>query len=108
MSIEFSLSSKKKKYFLLIKVSSINRVLRNLGSKSLDSMTNHETYYSVDNKLRVLHSQQWPSSSSSFYVHHPGTQPSSNTYSTSGDSNSEYKHQTNDGNHGHHHDLGGK
>jgi hypothetical protein len=92
----------------LIKVSSINRVLRNLGSKSLDSMTNHETYYSVDNKLRVLHSQQWPSSSSSFYVHHPGTQPSSNTYSTSGDSNSEYKHQTNDGNHGHHHDLGGK
>ncbi|CAF0966078.1 unnamed protein product [Adineta steineri] len=87
-------------------VSSINRVLRNLGSKSLDSMTNHETYYSVDSKLRALHSQPWPSSSSSFYVHHPGTQPSSATYSTSGDSNSEYKHQANDANHGHHQDLG--
>jgi len=71
-------------------------------------MTNHETYYSVDSKLRALHSQPWPSSSSSFYVHHPGTQPSSATYSTSGDSNSEYKHQTNDANHGHHQDLGGK
>ncbi len=70
-------------------------------------MTSHETYYSVDSKLRALHSQPWPTSSS-FYVHHPGTQPSSTTYSTSGDSNSEYKHQTNDGNHGHHHDLGGK
>lgn len=69
-------------------------------------MTNHETYYSVDSKLRVLHSQPW-ASSSSFYVHHQGTQPSSATYSTSGDSNSEYKHQTNDVNHGHHHDLGG-
>ncbi|CAM2715513.1 unnamed protein product [Rotaria socialis] len=85
-------------------VSSINRVLRNLGSKSLDSMTNHETYYSVDNKLRVLHSQPWSSSSpSSFYAH----QPSSSIYSNSGDSNSEYKHQTTDINHGGpHHDLG--
>jgi hypothetical protein len=70
-------------------------------------MTNHETYYSVDSKLRVLHTQPWPSSSS-FYVHHPSTQPLSTTYSTSGDSNSEYKHQTNDANHGHHQDLGGK
>ncbi|CAF1597755.1 unnamed protein product [Adineta ricciae] len=88
-------------------VSSINRVLRNLGSKSLDSMTNHETYYSVDSKLRALHSQPWPSSSSApFYVHHPGAQPSSGTYSTSGDSNSEYKHQASDANHGHHQDLG--
>ncbi|CAF3547586.1 unnamed protein product [Adineta steineri] len=84
-------------------VSSINRVLRSLGSKSLDSMSNHETYYSVDNKLRVLHSQPWPSSSSSsFYVH----QPSSSVYSNSGDSNSEYKHQTTDVNHGPHQDLG--
>ncbi|CAF1213278.1 unnamed protein product [Rotaria sp. Silwood1] len=87
-------------------VSSINRVLRNLGSKSLESMTNHETYYSVDSKLRVLQSQPWPSSSSSFYVHHSGTQPPSTAYSTSGDSNSEYKHQTHDANHGHHQDLG--
>ncbi|CAF1118259.1 unnamed protein product [Rotaria sordida] len=79
-------------------VSSINRVLRNLGSKSLESMTNHETYYSVDNKLRVLHSQPW---SSSFYTH----QPSSSIYSHSGDSNSEYKHQTTDTNRGAHHDL---
>ncbi|CAF3634313.1 unnamed protein product [Rotaria sp. Silwood1] len=81
-------------------VSSINRVLRNLGSKSLESMINHETYYSVDNKLRVLHSQPW-SSSSSCYVH----QTTSSIYSNSGDSNSEYKHQTNDINHGTHHDL---
>jgi hypothetical protein len=66
-------------------------------------MTNHETYYSVDNKLRVLHSQPW-SSSGSFYV----PQPSSSVYSNSGDSNSEYKHQTNDANHGPHQDLGGK
>jgi len=66
-------------------------------------MTNHETYYSVDNKLRVLHTQPW-SSSSSFYVH----QPSSSVYSHSGDSNSEYKHQTTDANHGPHQDLGGK
>ncbi|CAF1102063.1 unnamed protein product [Rotaria sordida] len=86
-------------------VSSINRVLRNLGSKSLDSMTNHETYY-VGDKLRVLQSQPWPSSSSSFYVHHSGAQPPSTAYSTSGDSNSEYKHQTHDANHGHHQDLG--
>lgn len=86
-------------------VSSINRVLRNLGSKSLDSMSSHETYYSVDNKLRVLHGQPWPSSSS-FYVHHQGTQPPSTAYSTSGDSNSEYKHQANEMNHGHHQDLG--
>jgi hypothetical protein len=64
-------------------------------------MTNHETYYSVDNKLRVLHSQPW--SSSSFYVH----QPTSSVYSNSGDSNSEYKHQTTDTNHGPHQDLGG-
>lgn len=71
-------------------------------------MTSHETYYSVDSKLRALHGQPWPSSSSSFYMHHPGTQPSSATYSTSGDSNSEYKHPNNDGNHGHHGDLGGK
>jgi hypothetical protein len=70
-------------------------------------MTTHETYYSVDNKLRVLHNQSWPSSSS-FYAHHSAAQPSSATYSTSGDSNSEYKHQTNDANHTHHHDLGGK
>ena len=70
-------------------------------------MNGHETYYSVDSKLRVLHTQPWPSSSSSFYVHHPGTQPPSAAYSTSGDSNSEYKHQTNDTNHGHHQDLGG-
>lgn len=74
-------------------VSSINRVLRNLGSKSIDSMTNHhDTYYSVDNKLHVLHGQSWPSSS--FYGH----QPSSSVYSNSGDSNSEYKHQTNETN----------
>jgi len=66
-------------------------------------MTNHETYYSVDNKLRVLHSQPW-STSSSFYVH----QPSSSVYSNSGDSNSEYKHQTTNANHGPHQDLGGK
>lgn len=72
-------------------------------------MTNHETYYSVDNKLRVLQTQPWPSSStsSSFYVHHSGAQPPSTAYSTSGDSNSEYKHQPHDGNHGHHQDLGG-
>jgi hypothetical protein len=69
-------------------------------------MTNHETYYSVESKLRTLHGQPW-ASSSSFYVHHPGTQQSSATYSNSGDSNSEYKHQTNDVNHGHHQDLGG-
>ncbi|CAF5209304.1 unnamed protein product, partial [Rotaria magnacalcarata] len=77
-----------------------------LGSKSLDSMTSHDTYYSVDSKLRVLQSQPWPSSSSSssFYVHHPGAQPPSTAYSTSGDSNSEYKHH--DANHGHHQDLG--
>lgn len=85
-------------------MSSINRVLRNLGSKSLESMANHDAYYSVDNKLRVLHGQQWPSSSSSFYVH----QPTSSLYSNSGDSNSEYKHQTTDANRGPHHDLGGK
>ncbi|UJR15217.1 hypothetical protein I4U23_002176 [Adineta vaga] len=81
-------------------VSSINRVLRNLGSKSLDTMTNHETYYSVDNKLRVLHGQPWPSSSS-FYGH----PPTSSVYSNSGDSNSEYKHQTIDVNHVPHQDL---
>jgi hypothetical protein len=67
-------------------------------------MTNHETYYSVDNKLRVLHGQPWAASSSSFYVH----QPSSSVYSNSGDSNSEYKHQTTDANHRPHQDLGGK
>jgi len=87
-------------------VSSINRVLRNLGSKSLDSLQSHETYYSVDSKLRVLHGQSWPSSSSSFYPHHPGMQPSTGTYSTSGDSNSEYKHSSNEINHGHQQDLG--
>ena len=65
-------------------------------------MTNHETYYSVDNKLRVLHGQSWPTSS--FYVH----QPSSSVYSNSGDSNSEYKHQTTDTNHDPHQDLGGR
>jgi hypothetical protein len=64
-------------------------------------MTNHETYYSVDNKLRVLHTQPW---SSSFYVH----QPSSSVYSNSGDSNSEYKHQTTEVNREPHQDLGGK
>jgi hypothetical protein len=70
-------------------------------------MTNHETYYSVDSKLRALHGQPW-ATSSSFYVHHPGAQqPSSSVYSTSGDSNSEYKHQTTDANHGPHQDLGG-
>lgn len=67
-------------------------------------MTNHEAYYSVDNKLRVLHGQPWTSSPSSFYNH----QPTSSIYSNSGDSNSEYKHQTIDINHGHHHDSGGK
>lgn len=67
-------------------------------------MTNHETYYSVDNKLRALHGQPWSASSSSFYAH----QPSSSVYSNSGDSNSEYKHQTIDANHGQHPDLGGK
>lgn len=90
-------------FFVKKQVSSINRVLRNLGSKSLDSMSSHhDTYCSVDNKLRVLHGQSWPSSSapSSFYVHQPG----SSVYSNSGDSNSEYKHQTNETNQ----ELGGK
>ena len=83
--------------------------MRNLGSKSLDPITNNETYYSVDNKLRLLHGQHWPmpsssSSSTSFYVH----QPMSSIYSNGGDSNSEYKHQTMDLNHGAHQELGGK
>ena len=71
-------------------------------------MTNHETYYSVDSKLRILQSQPWPSSSSSFYVHNTGTHPPSTTYSASGDSNSEYKHTTHEVNLRHHPDLGGK
>lgn len=66
-------------------------------------MTNHEQYYSVDNKLRALHGQPWSSSSS--YAH----QPSSSVYSNSGDSNSEYKHQTTiDVNHSPPQDLAGK
>lgn len=75
-------------------VSSINRVLRNLGSKSVEALINQEAYYSMDSKLRALHGQPWSSSSSSFYVPHPGAQPSSSVYSHSGDSNSEYKHST--------------
>ncbi|CAF0810642.1 unnamed protein product [Didymodactylos carnosus] len=82
-------------------VSSINRVLRNLGSKSIDPM-NHETYYSVDSKLHVLHSQPW--GSSSFYVH-PGSASTQHllhqSYSNSSDSN-DYKH-----NDRHSQDLGG-
>ena len=69
-------------------------------------MTNHENYYSVDNKLRVLHPQPWPTSASSFYAQHQP--PSSSVYSHSGDSESEYKHQPTDVNHGPHQDLGGK
>ena len=65
-------------------------------------MTNHESYYSVDNKLRVLHGQPW-TGSSSFYTH----QPSSSVYSHNGDSESEYKHQINDANHGLNQDLEG-
>lgn len=68
-------------------------------------MTNHDTYYSVDNKLRVLHPQPWPGSSSAAYYGHP---PSSSVYSHSGDSETEYKHQTNDAHHGLNQDLGGR
>ena len=60
----------------------------------MESLINHEAYYSMDSKLRALHGQPWSSSSSSFYVPHPGAQPSSSVYSHSGDSNSEYKHST--------------
>ena len=93
--------------FVFIQVSSINRVLRNLGTKSLESVTNHDTYYTVDNKLRVLHGQPWPgsSSSSSAYYAHPS---SASVYSHSGDSESEYKHQTNDVHHEPREDLGGR
>lgn len=66
-------------------------------------MTNHESYYSMDNKLRVLHGQPWTGSSSSFYPH----PPSSSVYSHNGDSELEYKHQINDINHGLHQDLEG-
>ena len=104
----FSLFNWFDRFDFLFQVSSINRVLRNLGSKSMDAISAHETYYSVDSKLRVLHGQSWPSSSSSFYNHHPGMQPSTGAYSNSGDSNSEYKHSTSDVNLAHHQDLGGK
>jgi hypothetical protein len=68
-------------------------------------MTNHENYYSVDNKLRVLHPQPWSTSaSSSFYA----PQPSSSVYSHSGDSDPDYKHQPTNVNHGPQQDLGGK
>lgn len=76
-------------------VSSINRVLRNLTSKSSDSSSQGEPYYSsVENKLRALQIQTWPNSSSFYMTQAEGQPVTSSVYSQNTDSNSEYKHST--------------
>lgn len=78
-------------------VSSINRVLRNLGSKSMETMMSQEQFYAMDSKMR----SNWSSSTSPYVNGNPtGLQvPSSSVYSHSGDSNSEYKHSRTEGQH---------